>query len=135
MDVDESVLSGEDPSQYVTRLARTKANACDDACALILAADTTVALKGAILGKPIDRADARRMLTALSGQTHDVFTAVCIRRGEIVREVLVRSSVSFAELSQDTISAYLLTDEPWDKAGGYGIQGMAGSFVRAIHGS
>jgi septum formation protein len=102
---------------------------------LILAADTTVTIDGKILGKPADRAEAMDMLRMLSGRTHEVLTAVAVRFEDRVNEVLHRSEVRFAELSEATMQAYCGTPEPYDKAGGYGIQGNAAKFIEHISGS
>lgn len=134
-DIDETRGVGESPVDYVTRLACEKARAHPDPDAIIIAADTTVALGDSILGKPADRADAARMLESLSDKDHAVHTAVAVRQGNHLRWRLSTSTVTFAPLSQTLIDAYLATDEPWDKAGGYGIQGFAGSFVSNLNGS
>ena len=137
-DVDESVRRGEGPTAYVTRLAREKAqvvfDAIGDAEAVVLGADTTVVLDGEILGKPVDKADAVRMLRGLSGRTHRVITglAVVTARGtEAGAEV---TEVWFRELSDAEIVAYVETGEPMDKAGAYGIQGRAGKWIPRIEG-
>jgi septum formation protein len=137
-DIDESVLPGEDPEAYVTRLAREKAqaifDAVDDAEAVVLGADTTVVLDGEILGKPVDKADAVRMLRGLSGRTHRVITGVAVvtgRGAEVAAEV---TEVRFCELSDTEIAAYVETGEPMDKAGAYGIQGRAGKWIPRIEG-
>jgi septum formation protein len=103
---------------------------------MVLAADTVVVIDGRILGKPRDRADARTMLTTLSGRTHEVLTAVALCRpaGEI-DEVLVRSTVEFRHLTAREIEDYLDCDEPYDKAGAYAVQGRAAGFVARVHGS
>jgi septum formation protein len=134
-DIDERLLPGESPEQYVSRLAGSKARVCDRKNDLTLGADTAVALGHRILGKPLDRDDAAAMLEALSGQTHEVYTAVALSREGSVQQVCTCTSVTFATLSRATIGEYLATDEPWDKAGAYGIQGYAGAFVQQIVGS
>lgn len=134
-DIDERLLSGELPEQYVSRLAESKARVCDRQNDLTLGADTAVALGHRILGKPLDRDDATAMLEALSGRTHEVYTAVALLREGSVQQVCTCTSVTFTALSSATIGEYLATDEPWDKAGAYGIQGYAGAFVQQIVGS
>lgn len=136
-DIDESPLAGELPRAYVQRMAREKAAALsrDAAGSLLLTADTTVVLGDESLGKPATVAEARSMLTRLSGRTHDVFTAVCLRHAQHSEEILVGTRVHFVPLGETLINDYLSTDEPWDKAGGYAIQGLGGSFVRAVDGS
>ena len=133
--IDETALGGELPEQYVLRLAREKASAIEIEESLVIAADTTVTVDGLILGKPENRTDAREMLKRLEGRYHWVHTAVAVRWQEQLLSRLVSTRVQFAALSDDLIDAYLDTDEPWDKAGGYGIQGLAGSFVARIEGS
>jgi septum formation protein len=134
-DIDERLLPGESPEQYVSRLAESKASVCDRENDLTLGADTAVALGHRILGKPLDRDDAATMLEALSGRTHEVYTAVALSREGRVQQVCTCTSVTFTALSRATIDEYLATDEPWDKAGAYGIQGYAGAFVQQIVGS
>jgi septum formation protein len=134
-DVDESVIAGETPEEYVQRLAVEKASAitaADDE--VVLGADTTVVIDGEILAKPVDAADARRMLTLLSGRRHDVLTGICLRRGaQIVRDCAA-TGVVFAPLSQKEIEDYVASGEPMDKAGAYAIQGLACKFVERIEG-
>ena len=136
-DIDETPAPGEAPRDYVKRMAREKAAslAAQSGDRVLLTADTTVILGGESLGKPDDAADARRMLAALSGTRHEVSTAVMVRAGDRQHETLVTTTVDFIALSPELIDAYLATDEPWDKAGAYAIQGLAGSFVRRIDGS
>ena len=133
--IDERRLPGEPPEQYVSRLAESKARVCDRQNDLTLGADTAVALGHRILGKPHDRDDAMAMLEALSGRTHEVYTAVALLREGKVQQVCTCTSVTFTALSSAVIGEYLATDEPWDKAGAYGIQGYAGAFVQQIVGS
>lgn len=134
-DIDEAVRAQELPEDYVCRMAIEKAQACPVAEAVVLAADTSVTLNQQILGKPDNSDQARWMLQSLSGRTHQVLTAVAVRQGSVLRTSLVATDVDFVTLSTELIDRYLLTSEPWDKAGSYGIQGFAGSFVRAIRGS
>ncbi|WP_058187361.1 Maf family protein [Terracidiphilus gabretensis] len=137
-DIDESVLPGEDPEAYVTRLAREKAqtifDALDDAAAVVLGADTTVVLDGEILGKPLDKADAVRMLRALSGRTHRVITGVAVVTARGTDGTAEVTEVRFCELSDSEIAEYVETGEPMDKAGAYGIQGRAGKWIPRIEG-
>ncbi|WP_439105733.1 Maf family protein [Congregibacter sp.] len=135
-DIDETPSPGEAPRGYVQRMAQQKAAAlAGDAKSILLTADTTVVLDDRSLGKPRDATDARLMLEALSGRTHDVFTAVCACLGSRSETVLIQTAVEFTSLTARLIDQYLATDEPWDKAGAYAIQGLAGSFVRRIDGS
>lgn len=135
-DIDERVRGDEAPEQYVARLAREKAAALADSSAtVVLTADTTVCVDGRILGKPIDADDARGMLSLLSGRDHQVCTGVCVTAGSGNAVVVVTTTVRFCELGEPLLNAYLATDEPWDKAGAYAIQGLAGSFIARIEGS
>jgi septum formation protein len=131
--VDETPHPGEAPDVYVARTAAEKARAVSGPA--VLAADTAVVLDGSILGKPVDRDDARSMLERLSGREHSVLTAVALRRGDAAWAVTVCTAVTFDRLDRTRIDAYLASDEPWDKAGAYGIQGLAGAFVRSLAGS
>lgn len=140
--IDESEHPGEAAQPYVERLAVAKAAAgwaqlvaADLPPAPLLAADTTVELDGRILGKPADAADARAMLAALSGREHRVLTAIAVRLGERCERATSISQVWFKPLSAAEIDAYIASGEPFDKAGGYGIQGRAGAFVERIAGS
>ena len=138
--VDERRLNGEAAEDYVLRLAREKAlavAASSPAGALVLGADTTVAVDRHILGKPADAADAVRMLRLLSGSIHRVITGVCLVRAPATIERL-RSDVTwvhFRRLDEDEIQEYVATGEPFDKAGGYAIQGRAPRFVTRVAGS
>jgi len=136
-DIDESVHAGEKPGEYVSRLSREKALSVVDnySESVIIGADTCVAANQTILGKPEDREHARRMLTSLSDSTHDVFTGISVCLDGIVHTRCVHTAVTFAPLCKDLIESYLDTDEPWDKAGAYAVQGKAGSFVTGIQGS
>lgn len=136
-DIDETPLDSEQPQALVRRLARQKAEALGDVDSIVLAADTTVALDALILNKPIDDDDARRMLRALSGRSHSVFTGWCARlpRGERCRSGVVETQVVFRSLTDADIDAYLATGEHRDKAGAYGIQGAAAALVATVHGS
>jgi septum formation protein len=165
-DIDESVRLGEDPVEYVTRLAREKAQAVFDvltagssasihptppnardvghpedreSAIIVLGADTTVVLDGAspageILGKPVDKADAVRMLRGLSGRTHRVITGVAVVSAGGVKAAAEETAVWFRELSDAEIAGYVETGEPMDKAGAYGIQGRAGKWIPRIEG-
>ncbi|WP_128515155.1 Maf family protein [Tabrizicola thermarum] len=135
-DIDEDPRKGELPRPYCLRLAEEKARAVpsgpDD---VVLCADTTVALGRRILGKPADAGEAAAFLTALGGRRHQVVTGVAVRRGD---RVLVRDSVSVVKmkrLSDAELNAYLASGEWQGKAGGYGIQGLAGALIPWISGS
>ncbi len=137
-DVDESARPGEAAAAYVLRVARDKAAAvlvyAGDR--MVIAADTVVVVDDQILGKPTDEADAARMLRLLSGRRHDVLTAVVMERaGQPAQTHVERTIVEFEALSESEVAAYIASGEPRDKAGGYGVQGLASRFVRHIEGS
>ncbi|PMG31853.1 septum formation protein Maf [Shewanella sp. 10N.286.52.C2] len=139
-DIDESHIAGESAADFVLRLAKEKAAAGLALCteiddAKVLGSDTIVVLGEQILGKPVDRQDAQAILASLSGQTHQVMTAVAVTDGTTTLTRLCQTAVTFCELSAQTIEAYIDTQEPMDKAGAYGIQGLGGCFVQAITGS
>jgi septum formation protein len=138
----EATRPGEAPASYVKRVVLAKLDAARARLtrqalpwAPVLSADTTVALGGTLLGKPADAAQAASMLSRLSGRTHRVLTAVAVGDAHHTDWVVQVSRVSFARLSPADIDAYVAGGEPFDKAGGYGIQGTAGAFVRKIEGS
>ena len=138
-DVDETVRPGESAADYVTRVALDKAAAVwsrQRGSLPVLAADTSVVLGGSILGKPTGRAEAIAMLSRLSGQTHEVYSAVALQAGP--RDVSHRlnvTRVTFAALDPEWIEAYCDTGEPMDKAGAYGVQGAAAARITRIEGS
>jgi septum formation protein len=134
--VDEAALPGEPAAAMVERLARHKARAVSsDAEHIVVAADTTVVLDGEALAKPLDDADAQRMLGRLQGRTHEVLTGYCVRRGAREQVGVVRTEVAFRPLTDREIAAYVATGEPRDKAGAYGIQGQGGALVDRVVGS
>lgn len=136
--VDESLLPGEGARDYVSRLAEAKARAvhAHDGRRIVLAADTVVVVDTQILGKPVDEADARRMLKTLSARPHEVLTAVSVfHPGEIVDTRVESTIVEFAPLSDADIDWYVSSGEPMDKAGAYAVQGLASRFVTRIDGS
>ncbi|MDX3907581.1 MAG: nucleoside triphosphate pyrophosphatase [Pigmentiphaga sp.] len=139
---DEPQLPGEPAADYVRRTAREKALLGAETMRLrhmperpLLAADTTVILDGDVLGKPVDRADAVRILQRLSGSTHVVHTALAVVSRGVLHEDESITQVQFRELTPRDIERYCDTGEPYDKAGAYGIQGLGGIFVRHISGS
>ena len=143
-DVDESVLPGESPEEHVRRLAEAKARAvlARSGDRPVLGADTVVVVDGEILGKPSDNVEARRMLRLLSGRQHVVMTGVCLLRpdgpaeaGHYVPVAVAATMVEFAPLSDVEIDWYAASGEPADKAGAYGVQGLASRFVTRIDGS
>jgi septum formation protein len=131
-DVPEQPEPGETPEQYVRRLAEEKARSV--AGDLVVAADTVVVVGGQILGKPKDAEDATRMLRLLSGRDHLVITGICVKGRETVVDVET-TRVWFTELTLREIREYVASGEPMDKAGAYGIQGLASKFVERIEGS
>jgi septum formation protein len=141
-DVSEDELPGESPLDYVARVARDKGAFAWNVLHMrrqplrpVLSADTTVTIDGQILGKPADADEAAAMLERLSGRTHQVLTSVALHHTNITEQVTQVSNVRFAKLSPATIKAYCATPEPYDKAGAYGIQGLAALFIEHIEGS
>ena len=137
--IEETRLPGESPEDFARRLARDKALDVarqSDAGSFVLGADTVVAINGEILEKPVDAADAARMLRTLSGHTHRVMTGVCLVRAPetVLAWTHETTSVTFTNLTEDEIGSYVESDEPFDKAGGYAIQGLASRFIPRIKG-
>ncbi|MDB4888023.1 MAG: maf [Gemmatimonadetes bacterium] len=135
-DIDERYLPGEVPSAHAERLARGKAAviARDEPGAVVVGSDTIVVVDGDVLGKPRNDAHAAEMLRRLSGRSHTVMTAVAVQwRGE-ERSAVEEVEVTFAELDDATIRAYIATREPMDKAGAYGIQGFGATIVARVQG-
>lgn len=137
--VDETPQAGEFPADYVVRVAREKTRdvASRVRDSLILSADTVVTIDGEILGKPVDRADAIRMLEKLSGREHHVHTAVCVieQKKDQMREGVERTAVRFRSLRSQEIQDYIDRENVLDKAGAYAIQGLARDFIPSIDGS
>ncbi|MDP2740032.1 MAG: Maf family protein [Pseudorhodobacter sp.] len=135
-DVDETPLKAELPRPYAARIAREKAAAVQaDPDDIVLCADTTVALGRRIMGKPADAGEAAAYLVALGGRRHQVITALALRRGTQMWTREVTSVVRMKRLSDLELNAYLASGEWQGKAGGYGIQGLAGAFIPWISGS
>lgn len=137
-DVDETPLPDESPDAMTRRLALRKAEAIyarHGPGAWVLGGDTTVTIDGLILGKPENHEQATAMLERLSGETHSVVSAVALVGKDFSEIALSRTEVSFGDWWPSQIQAYCDSGEPFDKAGGYGIQGYAGAFVRDISGS
>jgi len=134
--IDESIQGGETPSAYVERVAMLKAVrvATQMPQALILGADTAVVVDGRVLGKPQSPADARRMLTLLSGRSHAVLTGIALA-GTHQSSRIVESQIDFRVLSRGEIDWYIRTGEPMDKAGAYGAQGIGSFLIQSVHGS
>ncbi len=139
MDVDESYIEGESPSDHVTRLARAKAMAGFNylkGSLPALGSDTIVLLDGEILGKPKSRREAENMLGRLSGHSHQVYSAVALKASaDTLLDALNVTRVTFAEMPSEWIRRYCQTDEPMDKAGAYAVQGGTGQFISHIDGS
>jgi septum formation protein len=142
-DVDEDQDEGETPSAFVLRVSREKAEAVADGLrprgggTWVLAGDTIVVLGEVVLGKPEDEAHARRMLEQLQNRRHEVITGICLlnRTRAVCRLEAVRTQVWMRRIEPEDMDAYIRTGEPFDKAGGYAIQGHGGRFVRKIEGS
>jgi septum formation protein len=141
-DVDELQHADEPAERYVERTAREKAAFGAQVTRMrgmlprpVLAADTVVIVDGEILGKPADAVEATAFLKRLAGRSHEVRTAVAVATEGPVLETLSVSTVRFRALADDEIRRYIASGEPFDKAGGYGIQGLAGAFVEHIEGS
>ena len=137
-DIDETLLPNELAREYVRRLAKEKAMvvaAMTHQTDLVIGADTSVSIDGLILNKPHDFDDFLRMMKLLSGKTHQVYTGICVAIGPKLLDKVVRTDVTFRESSVQERIDYWKSGEAKDKAGGYGIQGLAARFVASIHGS
>ena len=145
-DVDETPHAGETPEAFAERIARAKAEAGMRYLFQrrlprmypvypLVAADTVVALDGAVIGKPQSSAHAAEILRRLSGRTHQVYTGVAVAFEERLESALSASQVTFRALSDEEIAAYVATGEPMDKAGAYGIQGLGAVFATELRGS
>lgn len=136
-DAEEISASDASPAEVARRNARRKAEAVaasQEPAAIVIGADTIVVLEGRIFGKPVDEENAARMLRELSGRTHQVITGVCIVRDGASETFAETTDVTFRQLDDDEIAAYVATGEPLDKAGAYGIQGLGGKLVERIEG-
>lgn len=141
-DIDESVLPNESPEHYVQRLSLAKAEAVwqqrvelAEQALPVIGSDTSVVIDKEILGKPANRAEAKSMLQCLSGRQHLVLTAVTVVYQNQTETVLNTTQVNFRQLSESEIDDYIASSEPYDKAGGYAIQGYAAVFIESISGS
>ncbi|MFL5621143.1 MAG: Maf family protein [Gemmatimonadaceae bacterium] len=134
--IDETARAREAPRRHAERLAREKATAVArrDPDLITIGADTVVVINRKVLGKPVDDADAARMLAMLSGREHTVITAVAVSRGKKLRSAIEEVRVKFRRLRDAEIDAYIATREPMDKAGAYGIQGYGATIVERIEG-
>lgn len=141
IDIDERKLDAETPEEYVCRMAETKARVAaaeisrQGSSWVVLAADTTIAVDGDIIGKPQDASDCRCILQQLSDRQHQVLTAVAVASAALFECRLTRNRVDFRALQAREIEAYCASVEPMDKAGAYAIQGRAAVFVRRLEGS
>jgi septum formation protein len=142
IDVSEDAFASEPALAYVERVAREKGAFAWNVLHMrrmplrpVLSADTTVTIDGEILGKPADPKEAYAMLERLSGRTHQVLTSVAVHYTDVFEQVTQVSDVRFARLTPEAIRAYCATPEPYDKAGAYGIQGLAALFIEHIEGS
>jgi septum formation protein len=135
-DVDESVIDGESPEDYVVRLAKTKADviAKRHTGEMVLGADTTVMIEDQIIGKPLDIDDARRMLEMLSGNWHEVLTGVAVVNNGGTNSGLQRTRVKFAAMNANEINFLVELGDPLDKAGAYAVQAQAALFIEGIEG-
>lgn len=134
-DADETLPDGITPEDAVKLLAELKGNAvAENNSGVVVSADTVVAFDGNILGKPEDEKDAERMLKMLSGNTHSVYTGVCVQQGSRKISFFEKTDVKFYPLSDEEIRSYIDTKEPMDKAGAYGIQGKGAVLVEKING-
>ena len=143
-DIDESPRPNETPQALVERLAAEKAQTVKTelealrsmtADTVILASDTLIAFDGESVGKPIDKADSKRILSMLAGKQHEVLTAISALSNSRQQTQVITTSVTFAALTDEQIDAYWDTGDPADKAGSYAIQGIGGEFVVSINGS
>lgn len=136
-DIDESVHSGENPYDYVERVAQQKAQSAlnEMKAGAVLAADTSVIVDNHILGKPQHQQEGLEMLSLLSGRQHVVLSAVVVANQSKQRSVTVQTAVNFRHIGADEALSYWQTGEPTGKAGGYGIQGFGSAFVESISGS
>jgi septum formation protein len=136
-DVDETPLPNEDPEVMVERLARAKAEVVSivNPGRWVIASDTTVAFDHHVLGKPVDEADACRMLKLIQGRTHQVHTGLCLRRDHEVHSFVDTAQVTLRPMTEAQIQWYVATGEPMDKAGAYAVQGVTALFIQGIEGS
>lgn len=136
-EVDETPLNGEDPERMVERLARAKAEIVSlvNPGRWVIAADTTVAVDHHVLGKPLDKQDAMRMLSLIQGRNHEVHTGLCLRKDNVVHSLVDTAEVFLRPMNEARARWYVATGEPMDKAGAYAAQGIAALFIERIEGS
>ncbi len=136
-DCDETLPEGIKAQEAVEYLSLIKNKSALELCgkeSLVISADTVVAVDGEILGKPVDKDDARRMISLLSGRTHQVYTGVTLSLNGEFKTFSEKTDVVFYELTEEEIETYISSSEPYDKAGSYGIQGKAGLLVKSVNG-
>ena len=135
-DVDERAIRAETPALLAQKLAAAKCRAVAESCPedVVIGCDTVVDVDGTVFGKPRDAEDAKRMLRALSGKTHQVHTGVCIAKGDRAEHFVDSCKVTFFPLGEEEIAFYTATPEPYDKAGAYAIQGRAALWLDRIEG-
>lgn len=136
-DCDETLPEGIKAQEAVEYLSLIKNKAALELCSkesLVISADTVVAVDGEILGKPVDKDDARRMISLLSGRAHQVYTGVTLSLNGEFKTFSEKTDVVFYELTEEEIETYISSSEPYDKAGSYGIQGKAGLLVKSVNG-
>ena len=136
-DADETVLVSESAIDYVKRMANEKANivAALHSNDIVLAADTIVVCDNRILGKPVNREDAKNILRLLSGRTHEVMAAVCIIKGDQESAIFEVTKVTFAPLTEELIDTYVASGECDDKSGAYAVQGIGAMLIQKVEGS
>lgn len=135
-DIDETEFTGENPADYVQRLAVTKARVISKSYPnnIVLGSDTTVVIDNKIIGKPIDLDDARKMLRLLSGRIHEVLTGIAVVKNGQIKIGLQRTKVKFSRLNDEQIEFLVKFGEPLDKAGAYAVQAQAALFIEGIEG-
>ena len=127
-------IGAREAVEYLSEIKNKASRECSLPEEIVISADTVVSVNDIILGKPVDKEDARRMINLLSGKTHQVYTGVTISKGEKSVTFSEKTDVVFYELTEDEIEEYISSSEPYDKAGGYGIQGKAGLLIEGING-
>jgi septum formation protein len=135
--IEEKIRHGESITDYIQRNAQEKVQAVKASdLDIVIAADTVVVCEGELFEKPVDIADARRMLKRLREvECHSVYTALCVQSGKKIMDSLVHSRVFFRPISDEEIECYVQTQEPYDKSGAYAVQGYAACFIKKIEGS
>lgn len=136
-DCDETLpdgISAREAVEYLSKIKNEASSELTEKENLIISADTVVSVDDEILGKPVDKEDARRMISLLSGKVHQVYTGVTLSLNGKVKTFSEKTDVEFFDLTENEIEEYISSNEPYDKAGSYGIQGKAGLLVKGING-